>query len=241
MDRTNYSLNDIFLCYIILLMNGRRITQKEINKIVRLRKTGHSLNEIRKIVERGSSTVVQYTKNVEVLPQYKESLKIKQGGSKFRSLKQWRKAEILADKITGKNISRKERILIAACLYWGEGTKRDFSISNTDPDLLKSFIICLKEMGVKKDELKVTVRIYEDLNRNSAVAYWAGIVGIPKKQILNVNVLRGKKSGKLKYGMCRVRIKKGGGYLKILQSLIKAIKIKLNASPCSSMDRTAHS
>jgi restriction system protein len=40
-----------------------------------------------------------------------------------------------------------------------------------------------------------------------------------EEKFVNVNVLRGKKKGKLKYGMCRVRILKGGDMLKYMRAL----------------------
>jgi hypothetical protein len=58
-------------------------------------------------------------------------------------------------------------------------------------------------MGLDKERLRVNIRIYEDINAEKAIQYWARIVDIPKSQILSVNVLHGKKQGKLPYGMCR--------------------------------------
>ncbi len=211
-------------------MNGKKTTESEIDEIIHLRKTGHTLPEIRRILGRGSSTVFKYIQGVKILPKYQESYRIKQGGSKLRSSKKWAEAEKqIANVVTG--LDKKNKFLIAACLYWGEGTKKDFSLANTDPGLIKAFISCLEEIGVTKDRLKINVRIYEDINRDSAVAFWSKIIGIPKKQVLNVNVLKGQKLGKLQYGMCRVRVTKGEKYFKLLQSTIKAIKQKLNINP----------
>lgn len=63
------------------------------------------------------------------------------------------------------------------------------------------------------------------------IRYWAQIIGIPSNRILNVNILKGKKRGKLQYGMCRVRVTKGGNYLKLLQSVAKVITEKLDNLP----------
>ncbi len=221
-------------------MNGKKITQKEINEIIRLRQTGHSLPEIRTIIRRGNGTIYKYIKEIKILPEYQQILKEKQGGSKARSTRQWKEAEKQAEKLIN-HVLTKEKLLIAACLYWGEGTKREFGLSNTDPALIQTFITAIREIGITKKDLKITIRTYEDLNKNKVIAYWAKIIGIPKKQITNVNVLKGKKHGKLQYGMCRIRVTKGGWHLKLLQSIIKIIQNKIMASPRSSMDRTAHS
>lgn len=206
-------------------MKGRKINRWEIKRIIKLRERGHSLPEIIRITKRGSSTVFKYIKDVKILPQYHKIWREKQGGSKRRMLQEWNKAKTKAQNII-PSLNKKERIIVASCLYWGEGTKSDFSLSNTDAGLIKTFVRCLKVFGINKKDLRVTVRIYSDLNRNKAKKYWAKIIGIPRKQILNVNVLQGKKSGKLKYGMCRIRITKGGPYLKLIKSIIELIKLK---------------
>jgi hypothetical protein len=38
-------------------------------------------------------------------------------------------------------------------------------------------------------------------------------------EFVNVNILKGKKSGKCPFGMCRVRVKKGGNMLKYIKAL----------------------
>lgn len=109
-------------------------------------------------------------------------------------------------------------------LYWGEGAKRDLSFCNSDPGMIRMFAHCLLQMGVNKEDLKITVRIYEDIEKRNAVSFWSRTLGMPVKQISNVNVLKGRKKGKLKYGMCRIRVRKGGFYLKTLQSIIQLVK-----------------
>ena len=207
-------------------MNGKKITQEEINAIIKLRKTGHSFPEIQNAVKRSNGTVFRYAHKVPVLFRYQSILKAKQGGSKAREIRERKNAEEKADKLIAY-INTTEKLLIAACLYWGEGTKKDFSISNTDPDLIRIFVACIKEMGITKKDLRVTIRIYEDLDKENVISYWAKIIDIPKKRILNVNVLKGKKQGKLEYGMCRIRVTKGAPHLKLLHAIIRMIKMKL--------------
>lgn len=137
-------------------MNGKPVTKNERVKIIELRKTGHSLPEIRKILKRGSSTVFQYVRGVEVLPEYQTILREKQGASKMRALARWQEARKKAEDII-KNLNTAEKLLIASCLYWGEGAKRDFSLSNTDPQLIQVFLACLRNLGVTDDRLRVSI------------------------------------------------------------------------------------
>ncbi len=201
-----------------------RIETAVIDKIISLRETGHSLPEIRKITGKGSSTVFKYIQGVKVLSKYEDILRIKQGGSAGRAKKKWEEASVRARSLIG-TITERDRLFILTCLYWGEGTKkRDLSLNNSDPVLIKTFVRCLNSIGVSKKDLRITLRIYEDIDRAAAINFWSRLLEIPKNKILGVNLMFGKKKGKLKYGMCRVRVTKGGSYFKLIMSMIDLIK-----------------
>ncbi len=201
------------------------VTKEIIKKIIELRNTGHSLSEIRNITGKPNSTVSKYIQGVNVLPAYKKILQIKQGGSKKRSEIAWAYAKKEANKIIS-NISKRDKIFLMLGLYWGEGTKRELNIINGDPDLIKAFIVCLKEIGVQGKDLRITLRIFEDMDSDKEVDFWAKYIGIPKEVINNVNILFGKKVGKLPHGMCRVRVAKAGKYFKLLMSMIDVFREK---------------
>lgn len=207
-------------------MRGKAITVKEVERIVLLRQTGHSLPEICKITHRGSATVFRYVKNIEVLPEYAETLRAKQGGSKARAQKDWSESLKKAQEFLPQ-ISSRDKLFILAALYWGEGTKRELNLINSDPELLRVFVECLAEIGITKEMLRVTLRIYEGMNETEIKRYWSRILNIPEKSILGVNILKGKKEGKLKYGMCRIRVTKGAPHFKLIMSMIELIKSKV--------------
>jgi len=207
-------------------MNGKKVTQQEIGQIIELRKTGHSLPEIRKIVGRGSSTVFKHIKDVEILPKFIESWESKRWSSKLKKTQQEEKAKFeaiaLVPELTGR-----EKILIAASLYWAEGAKGDFSLLNSDPDLIKTFIRALQELGINKDRIIISVRVFDDLEVEKSCLFWSKLIGIPRSRIKSVNILKGKKNGKLPYGMCRIRVSKGGYYLKLMKAIRGVIKDKI--------------
>lgn len=119
-------------------------------------------------------------------------------------------------------------------LEWQKATNQARSLVNLNK-LNKIFIYCLKELGVNKENLSINLRLYEDLDKNEAINFWSRVTGLSKEKIKYVNILNGKKMGKLKYGMCRVRVIKGGYILKLLQSIRDTIVAK--ACSCSSRDR----
>lgn len=196
-----------------------------------MRRTGLSLGELARKFSISKTTVWYHVKDIDI--------GLRGMGSIRKSMMDWDSAKKTSQTLI-REVSKVEKIIIAAMLYWGEGTKKDFSLSNTDPQLIITFISCLDALGIEKDALRVSVRIYEDINRNEAVNYWSHITGVPIHRFLSVNVLKGKKKGKLQYGMCRLRVAKAGYYLKLLKSIKNLIAEKVT-SPRSSKDRAPHS
>ncbi|HEY4495148.1 MAG TPA: hypothetical protein VJC01_01715 [Candidatus Paceibacterota bacterium] len=200
------------------------LSSKDINQIKNLRKTGHTLSEIKNITNRKSNgTIWKYIKEVSILPKYQAIWKAKRGGSRTKSLRAWGEARNKASRIISK-IGFKEKMLILSSLYWGEGNKTELNLINSDPLMLKVVMICLKSLGVKKDEFKISLRLFEDMDKKKVVCFWENTLKLPNKTIQKIDVIKGKKVGKLKYGMCRLRVKKGGKYFKLIISMINLIK-----------------
>jgi len=209
-------------------MHGKRVMDEVIQKMIFLRSQGFSIPEISKEVVIPKTTVLRYIKHVEILPEFLTQWAGKRGGSKKKKLLEQQKALDEGEKIVG-SLSSKEKMLFLSALYWAEGSKGDFGLSNTDPDLIKIFVTGLRDVfQVSDDRLRVSVRIYEDLDREKCLSFWSQIVGIPKEHFVNVNVLVGKKKGKLPYGMCRVRVTKGASLLKQIMGINKAMIINLS-------------
>lgn len=204
-------------------MGKQKTSAEEIEKIVYLRRRGYSLPEIKNITGKAQTTIFRYIKDVKILPEYISEWAGKRGGSRKRKNLKVKKA--LEEGINYVNIlSDREKLFIFCALYWAEGSKKDFGLSNTDPEMIKVLVTVLKDViGIKPDRIRISLRIYEDLDRNKCLNYWSHIVDIPRDKFVNVNILKGKKHGKLEYGMCRVRIIKGGDILKKVNGINKAI------------------
>lgn len=192
-------------------------------KLVDLRKKGKSVPEISRECGLPKSTVSRHIKGTKILPEYHARWLERRNASKIVSERNWQIASKKAEEIF-YSLSERDKILIAAGLYWAEGTKREFNFINTDPEMIKFFVHVLRSVfHVRNEDFKVTLRIYEDLDKQSCLQYWSEVIGIKLGNDTAVNVLSGFKKGKLKYGMCRVRIKKGGLLHKEFFSIIKRI------------------
>ena len=77
-------------------------------------------------------------------------------------------------------------------LYWGEGNKAHQNavrLGNTDPELLKSYILFLTKLcGVKKEALKFDLQIFSDINANAALSYWSRELGVKAEQFFKPRV-----------------------------------------------------
>ena len=102
--------------------------------------------------------------------------------------------------------------------------RKTFGLSNTDPNLIRVFVNCLEDVfKVDKTRLRISARTYEDLDKEKCLDFWSQITGVRKDNFVSVNILAGKKKGKLEHGMCRVRVLKGGDILKKIVAVNKVI------------------
>ena len=188
-----------------------------------LRQKGYSLSEISSYFKIAKSTVSRHVSGISVHPDYKQLLEEKRKSSKkvkeMKQKKAFEEAKALVSTLTIK-----EKLLFLCALYWAEGSKKDFGLSNTDPNLIKVYVDSLREIfHIPDDRFRISIRIYEDLNKEDCLQFWSKVVKIPKEKFISVNVLPGKKKGKLAYGMCRVRVSKGEALLKRIQAIYSVV------------------
>lgn len=200
----------------------KRLARDKRHRIVRLRRNGKSIPEISRETGIARTTIQRYVRGVDVLPQFQAALREKQGGSKKRA--QELRSNI-KEKITNdlRNISKRDYLFLLIGLYWGEGTKRDFSLINSDPRLLQAFIICLARIGIQKERLALSLRVHHDISVRRARHFWSKATGLSETKITRVEIVEGKKKGKLTYGMCRVRVRAGIRERLLIQSAIALI------------------
>ncbi len=203
---------------------SKTLRPETVQKIRLLRQKGWSLPEIKEAINVGYGTIYRYVKDVPILPEYKK-LWLEKRKSSTRRKKIAEEEAAKKAKQTILSLSEKEKMIFLSAIYWGEGSKREFGLSNTDPDLVRVLIKGLDQtLGISTDRLSLSIRIYEDLDKEKCLKFWSEVTGVPVDKFISVNVLKGKKVGKLEFGMCRVRIKKGGSVLKYMVALRNEIK-----------------
>ena len=210
--------------FVIFNVMGKAAINNEIVKeISTLRQRGFSIPEIHRLLKISKATVFRYSKNIQRLPEFEKRWLDRRNASKIISERQQNLAKNKASALF-VDISDQSLALIGAALYWAEGAKKDFSLTNSDPEMVRVFILILKKVfGIKNEDLKVSLRLYEDIDRGEAIKFWSGVVGLELGNNVSINTLIGKKKGKLKYGMCRIRVRKSGLLLKTIFAINKRV------------------
>lgn len=110
-------------------------------------------------------------------------------------------------------ISKRELYIAGFFLYWGEGLKADpytVMFTNTDPAMVKCFIVWIQLLGIEKSRLKVYLHLYNDMNVASAISFWSKELGIAKTSfrkpyIKKVGATKRKHyKGRFGFGTCNV-------------------------------------
>lgn len=202
-------------------MRGKGLDPQLVKELIVLRSKGYSVPELSRSFNIPKTTVFRYVRDIKILPKHIDTWLGKRGGSRKRKLLREKYALEEGKKIIG-NLTEKEKLLYLSALYWAEGSKASFGLSNTDPELVRIFITGLREIfKVQEDRFRISVRIYEDLDRERCLDFWSKVVSIPKEKFVSVDVLEGKKKGRLEFGMCRVRVLKGADLLKKIVAVNK--------------------
>lgn len=205
-----------------------KYSKKIIQEIIKLRKAGRSIPEIETITKVPRATVWRYTKDLNLNKNALKRIKKRKGRSKEKSLERRLLSKKAAKNLLKESLSKKERFILLLGLYWGEGTKRELSFINSDPKMLKSFIVLLRDMGITSDRIVLTIRLHEGVDKKEAVNFWLSTLGFSKKHLQSVYVIPAGNKSNLEYGMCRVRVKKNIDEFLLIMSGIEKIGEMLN-------------
>lgn len=170
-----------------------------------LRKQGLLYKKIAEKVPIHRTTLSKWCKDIELTPE-----QIKSHGKRYASRLKGAKANYIKrqkeiQKIR-KEAEEKIRPLIdyefkiaGIALYWGEGDKKDLTISNSDPNLIK-FIMgwFRKTCLVPEEKFKTSLYLHTGQNEKNMKKYWAKTTKIPLAQF-NKTIFKTEGSATRKY------------------------------------------
>lgn len=194
---------------------------QKINRIKELRRHGYSINELVKELSIPKTTVWHHIRGVTILPRYLDILKAKRGGSRKIKENNLQIAAKKAEKLL-KNPD-KNLAMVLAMLYWGEGSKKVCEFINSDGKMIQVYLKILRNyLDIPNNHIKITLRYFSGMNRNSCLNYWSKITGVSRSEFI-VRLNDGGTRGKTEHGMCRITVRRGHKTLKLLHSLIDKI------------------
>ncbi|AKM78631.1 MAG: hypothetical protein UX49_C0005G0024 [Candidatus Wolfebacteria bacterium GW2011_GWC2_46_275] len=201
----------------------RIYSDETIANLKKRRKAGRSIQELMQEFSMPKTTIWHHIQDITLSEEQAATIRAKQGGSKIRSQKDWAKAEECARELL--NGPSKYPCSLVAMLYWAEGSQRQFTFTNTNGQMIHLFLDILKNhFGVEESRIKITVRIFSNLNLTKAecIQYWTHSTGLPK-DTFKVYLDDGGTKGKAAHGICRIIVQKSGYLHKLITSLIKII------------------
>lgn len=222
------------------------LKQKEKQLAIKLRREGKTYSEILKVVPVAKSTLSLWLREVGLSKSQKQKLTAKKRAAQKRGGAARRRQRIeLTERIFKESkakvgvLSSRERLLISAALYWGEGAKekphrtsQGIDFGNTDPEMIKFFVEWLREcMDIKIKDFYFSLYIHENHKERLAdvVSFWERSLGLKKLNIKYVYYKKHKPKTKRKNiseeynGTLRVRVRNSVQLQRKISGLIYGI------------------
>lgn len=175
-------------------------------KTISLRLKGYSYNEINKMLNVPKSTLSGWLSNLPISKEAQERLdnRVREGGVNAfikRNMEQTMHAQKRAKDTRTKafseikELSMNDLLIIGTVLYWAEGYKRlkvkngkeitshVIGLTNSDPDIVFSFILFLKKiLLIPAEKIMIEMRLFEHINAEEAILYWMNATGLSRSQ-----------------------------------------------------------
>ena len=169
---------------------GYRGKIKEQEQARRLRRQGHTLNEIARALGVSKSSASLWVREVEFTPRLPFS--DRRYGPKnpgANALQRRKQAEIERSDRDGRNrlarLGEREFLAAGVALYAAEGSKTDGAVAfaNTDPRMIRFFCDWLRCFFlIDESRMRVKLYLHQGLNLAAAIEFWSELAGIPSSQ-----------------------------------------------------------
>jgi transcriptional regulator with XRE-family HTH domain len=160
------------------------------NEAIKLRKKGKSYSQIKTELGISKSTLSGWLSDMPLTASAITALQKDAGViEKIRQTKLKNRAARLHsvyEKVSGDigSVSTRELFIAGFFLYWAEGAKTTpyaISLSNTDPEMIVTFVAWLTLLKVPKDKIIVRLHLYADMDSKKEIGYWVKNTGLSIK------------------------------------------------------------
>lgn len=192
-------------------------------KAINYRKCGYSYGMISQKLGLAKSTLSDWLREIPFIPNKKVIKRV--GIARMKSAQFQHNLKVanikamkeLARKELG-GVSKRDLWLLGIGLYLGEGSKlyESIRIINSDPQIILLALKWFHDIcGLSKENIRLDLHLYPDINPNQAIQFWSRLTGIPRKQFGKIQIDRRtnkseKKKRKLPYGTAHLVIRSNG-------------------------------
>ncbi len=189
-------------------------------KALEMRKKNMSYSQIKADLGTSKSTLSGWLKDMPLskeriheLGAHSEKRIERYRNTMFKKAEEKRKVAYEAVSAKLGELSDREKFIAGLFLYWAEGSKAksaDVNLTNTNPQMLIFFIEWLKLLGVRKEDMKVTIILYSDMDIEKELMFWERTLGLPRSQFYKPRIKESKfssityKNG-FGHGTCAIR------------------------------------
>jgi len=175
---------------------------KDKSKAIELRKEGMSYSQIKNFLGISKSTLSGWLHDMPLSEKRMRELRdfspMRIERCRNTKMKKREARLKLVYKKVSKDIgklSKREFFLAGLFLYWAEGGKTKSCTTvliNTNPNMIKFFLKWLKNLGVDKNKLKISLHLYSDMDINKQIKYWSQLLDIDKSQFRKPYIKKSK-------------------------------------------------
>jgi hypothetical protein len=173
-------------------------------KALALRKKGYSYNEILRQIDVSKDTISRWCRDVKLTKSQKLRLYKKKYSGGLRGCiigakKKQKEREELTQKLLKEgieeigNLSKRDKFIIGAALYFAEGSKGDEHVcfSNSDPRAIKFMVEWFRRMcRVPIKKFRGSVYLHDNLEEKKAKRFWSELTGIPLDQFTKTYLVK---------------------------------------------------
>ncbi len=172
---------------------------KEHKLAIILRRQGYSMKEISKALQISKSTVSVWVNNILLSRSAQKRIRLLYTDGQIASQKAHRAKTALkehgareeARQILSKIPHNREiKQLLCALIYWCEGAKRygnkgNFSLTNSDPALVSTFLSLLREsFELDESKFRVCMHLHSYHDEKIQLKFWSKMTSIPIEQFI---------------------------------------------------------
>ena len=238
--------------YIIHIVGQYNMKKLEKDRARALRKQGHSMNEIKRMLDVAKSSVSLWTKDIELTTKQKQ--KLSEHGRSVESVERRRNARLANERARRRvyfekaitkidGVSKDDLFFLGTALYWGEGSKTSrgtVNFTNADPRSIQVMMHYFKKIcDVPDQKFRGHVILHPHLDSIKAERYWSKISGIPVTQFHKTSMQHNKasqnKKDSLPFGTFSVGVYDTVLYLKIMgwmEGMYRQLVNKNKQIPC---------